>query len=390
MILGTAAYMSPEQARGRAVDKRADIWAFGCVVFEMLSGRRTFEAEDVSLTLAEVMKSDPDWSALPASVSPSLQTVLRRCLIKDPRQRIRDIGDVRLALDGAFETAPERTPAVTPVAIPTSLWKRAFPAVASAIVVASLATVAFSVSRPSESRSITRFSYPLPEGQAFQNTGRQAVAISSDGTKVLYLAGEQLLVRSLSDGEPRPVGGVHVIPDEGTSPVFSPDGRSIVFRSGADSTLKKIAVDGGAAVTICPADAPTGMSWGSEGILFGQREGIMRVSPNGGTPERLASVEADERADGPQMLPGGDAVMFTLAKGTATDRWDKARVIVQRLKSGERKTLIEGGSDARYVSTGPLLYALPGTVFGVPFDVERPEVTVGPVPIIEGVLRSGN
>ena len=143
-------------------------------------------------------------------------------------------------------------------------------------------------------------------------------------------------------------------------------------------------------MTICPADAPAGMSWGSEGILFGQREGIMRVSPNGGTPERLVSVEADERADGPQMLPGGDAVMFTLAKGTATDRWDKARVIVQRLKSGERKTLIEGGSDARYVSTGHLLYALSGTVFAVPFDVERLEVTGGPVPIIEGVLRPGN
>ena len=135
------------------------------------------------------MKSDPDWSALPAAVSPSLQTVLRRCLTKDPRQRIRDIGDVRLALDGAFETASERTPAVAPVAVPTSLWKRAFPAVASAIVVASLATMAFSVSRPSESRSITRFSYPLPEGQAFQNTGRQAVAISSDGTKVLVSGG---------------------------------------------------------------------------------------------------------------------------------------------------------------------------------------------------------
>ena len=131
------------------------------------------------------------------------------------------------------------------------------------------------------------------------------------------------------------------------------------------------------------------MSWGADGIAFvrGDGRGVLRVSPNGGTPELLISLGNDEYASDPQVLPGGQAVLFTLAKGTSSDRWDKAQVVVQSLKSGERKTLIEGGSDARYVPTGHLVYALGGTVFAVPFDLRRLQVTGGPVPIVEGVRR---
>ena len=143
-------------------------------------------------------------------------------------------------------------------------------------------------------------------------------------------------------------------------------------------------------MTICPADAPFGMSWGVDGIVFGQgsKGVIMRVSPNGGQPERLVSVKDGEIAQGPQVLPGGQAVLFTLATGTGGDRWDKAQVVVQSLKSGERKTLVNGGSDARYVPTGHLVYALGGTLFALPFDVKRLEVAGGPVPIVEGVQRT--
>ena len=390
MILGTAAYMSPEQARGRPTDRRADIWAFGCVVFEMLTGRRAFEAEDVSLTLAEVMKSEPDWSALPPAVSPALRTCLRRCLVKDPRQRIRDSGDVRLALDGAFDAAPETAAAASAVAAPPPLWRRALPAVLSAIVVGLIAGAAAWELRPLPRQVVTRFSYRLPEGQGFQNTGRQAVAISPDGTEILYVAAQRLQVRSLWESEAKSIPGVELTLGEGTNPVFSPDGRSIAFRSGADQTLKKVDVRGGAAVTICPAGAVLGISWNADDILFGESgKGIMRVSAKGGQPELLVGVKSGELAHGPQMLADGKAVLFTLASGTEAGRWDKAKIVVQTLKSGERKTLIDGGSDARYVSTGHLVYAIGGTLFAVPFDLRRLEVTGGPVPIVEGVLRAG-
>src|SRR4029077_6703517 len=157
---------------------------------------------------------------------------------------------------------------------------------------------------------------------------------------------------------------------------------------GADRTLKRIAVSGGAAVTICPADTPLGMSWGKDGIVFGQAgRGIMRVSPNGGTPELLVSVKGGELAHRPQILPDGQTVLFTHAPAFTAPDWDKAQIVVQSLRSGERKTLIEGGSDARYLPTGHLVYALGGTLFAVPFDLRRLEVTGGPVPIVEGVKR---
>jgi hypothetical protein len=163
----------------------------------------------------------------------------------------------------------------------------------------------------------------------------------------------------------------------------------VAFYAAADQTLKKIATTGGAAMTICPADAPLGVTWGPDGIVFGQRyKGIMRVSPNGGTPDVLVLVKDDEEADAPQMLPGGQHVLFTLANGTARDRWEKARIVVQSVASGERKTLIEGGTDARYVPTGHLAYAVGSSLFAVAFDLKRLEVRGSRAPMVEGVRRS--
>lgn len=194
-------------------------------------------------------------------------------------------------------------------------------------------------------------------------------------------------IRELASLEARPIAGSSF--GQPINPVFSPDGQSLAFFSNADSTLKRIAVTGGAAVTICPADNPFGMSWGADGIVFGQGpKGILRVSANGGKPEVIVSGKDDEVIHGPQMLAGGRAVLFTLANGSAPDRWEKAQVVVQSLGSGERKVVVEGGADARYLSTGHIVYALGGILLAVPFDVDALETTGGPVPIVEGVRRA--
>jgi serine/threonine-protein kinase len=238
--------------------------------------------------------------------------------------------------------------------------------------------------------AVTRFPFVLPPGQAFpQPITLRTLALSPDGAQMVYGASGRLYRRSMSEPDVHAIQGTadyQIVAD----PVFSPDGRSIAFFARSDQTLKRIAVTGGAAVTICPAGFPYGISWGEDGIVFGQgSKGIMRVSANGGTPDVLVRVKEGEEADGPQLLPGGRHVLFTLATGSSLGRWDDARVVVQSLTSGERKTLIAGGTDARYVETGHLVYAVSGVVFAVAFDVRRLEVTSGPVPVIQGVRRSG-
>lgn len=198
------------------------------------------------------------------------------------------------------------------------------------------------------------------------------------------MANSRLYLRSMSDLEARPIPGTDGV---AAQPVFFPDGRSIAFWS--PNVIKRIAVTGGAAVTICPAMPIFGMNWHDEEILFGQGSaGILRVSANGGNPETIVTIKSGEFAHGPQLLPGAGRVLFTLSSGTVPDAWDKALIVTQSLKSGERKTVVTGGSDARYVGTGHLVYAFGGVVFAVRFDPKRLTVVGGPVPIVEGVRRS--
>jgi Tol biopolymer transport system component len=237
---------------------------------------------------------------------------------------------------------------------------------------------------------VTRFAIALGAGQQFTVFNNQSLAVSPDGTRLVYVANSQLYLRSMSDLEARPIPGTQQ--PEGLqpfNPVFSPDGQSIAFYSQVERAVKKIPVSGGAAVTICPVDEirVAGMTWAAGGIVFGQVKGIMRVSANGGQPEVLVSVK-DGEVYGPQVLPGGEWLLFTLATAATADGWDKAQIVVQSLKSSERKTLVSGGSDARYLETGHLVYALGGVLFAVPFDLGRLAVTGGPVPVVEGVKRS--
>ena len=382
VILGTAAYMSPEQARGKPVDRRTDIWAFGAFLFEMLTGTKPFPGDDISQTLARVIDREPDWNALPATVSPSLATYLRRCLQKDPRQRVQAIGDVRLAMEGAFETTPTQQGAVSqPLG-----WRASMGMAAAAALLVSVITgvAVWRVTRPDPPpRPVARFSLPLPPDVSLSGTGRKVVALSSDGTRLVYSANNQLYLRAMDQIEATPVRGT----ESARSPFFSPDGEWVGFW--ADGHLKKIAIPRGAVVNLCEALNPWGARWGADDtIVFGQSgAGIMRVSADGGTPEVLIPLEGTEEVGhGPQVLPGDKAVLFTLGDG---GNWDDAQIVVHSLETGERKVLIEGGRDARYVPTGHLVYVLDGTLLAVPFDVDELEVTGGPIPMAEGVVTAG-
>jgi serine/threonine-protein kinase len=404
MILGTAAYMAPEQAKGRTVDRRADVWAFGAVLYEMLSGHRVFAGEDISDTLANVLKTEPDWNRLPAEVSPRVRLALRACLQKDPKQRLGDVQSVRLALDGAFESAVPQTAALAAAPPPRPLWKRAVPAIVAAVVAGAIVGATAWALRPSPPSSpVTRFAIALGEGQQFTVNNQQSLALSPDGTALAYVASDQLFVRLMSDRDARPIAGTQQTPTP-YGPVFSPDGRSIAFFSQLDRAIKKIAVSGGAAITICPTESAFGMAWDADGILFHDYKRIMRVSANGGQPAVLVTFKDGEVPYGPQVLPGGEWMLLTIAAAANTDAWNKAQIVVQSLKTSERKTLVSGGSAGRYLPTGlasptrpereggHLVYALGGILFAVPFDLRHLSVTGGPVPIVEGVQRgaSGN
>jgi len=238
--------------------------------------------------------------------------------------------------------------------------------------------------KPSTPAAVARFTMTVPQGQLL-SLPRQAVTISADGGRIAYAADGRIYVRSLSDIEPRAIAGV----ESAMAPVFSPDGQSVAFW--APSAVKRVALAGGPAVTICQANGnPSGIEWSQDGILFAQTgTGIMRVSPNGGTPQVVIPTRpGQELVHGPQTLPGG-FVLFTVTERRGTDFvWDQGRIVVQSLKTGERKTIVENASDGRYVATGHLVYAVAGTLLAVPFDVQNMAVTGNAVPIVEGMARA--
>jgi Tol biopolymer transport system component len=388
IILGTAAYMSPEQAKGKPADKRSDLWAFGGVLYEMLTGARAFGGEDISDTLAAVLRDEADWRALPAGTPASIRRLLRRCLEKDRRQRLADAADARLELDEAAAelTAPIPAPmASTPV--PQPVWKRATPIVVAGLIGALAAGSAVRRFTPAVARSVARFPLTLPEGQAFTNTGRQVVAISPDGNHIAYVANHRLYTRALWEAEAKPIAGTD---SNGVlNPVFSPDGQMIAFWQAADATIKRIALVGGAAVPICPATSPFGLSWTRDGILIGQVGRIVRCDASGGASETFVTALDGEVLAGPQRLPGTNAVLFTVVRreaGDVVDRSEKGKgqVVVQSLDDGRRTVVVETGTGGRYLPTGHLVYEVGGVLFAAPFDPRAPAVVTG-VPVIGGI-----
>ena len=387
VIMGTAAYMSPEQASGAPVDKRADVWSFGVVLFEMLTGQRLFSGETVSHVLASVLKTEPNWNALPPDAPLALQKLLHRCLEKDRTKRLRDIGDGRLEIDEAVSApAPEPSDVAAVHAAPEPTWRRAVPW-AAGIVLALMTGLAVWSLRPTEPRAVTRFAYDLPASHQLRATTRAVFAVSPDGRRFVYNTTEGLYLRSMDALEARLLPGTE---EQVINPVFSPDGQSLAYYV-APGQLKRLALSGGAPVVLGEVTTPPGASWEADGtILFGQPAGIMRVSATGGTPELVIPAAEGELLDAPQLLPDGDSVLFSVAAGARGlgNRWDNAQIVAQSLTSGERTVLVEGGSDARYVSTGHLVYALDDGLFAVAFNVDSLTVVGGPVSLVQGVVRA--
>ncbi len=316
VVLGTAAYMSPEQARGKAVDKRTDIWAFGCVLFEMLTGHSAFAGETLSDTIAKILEREPDWRVL-TERAPGVQRIVRRCLEKDPKQRLRDVGEARIALSRQGEETPARED--QPAAW---TWKQRAAALtaAAAVVAIALATGAWYGSRPLALSRATpiRFALPPPPGTRFGVSFETTfLALSPDGSQVALVARpadgtNRIWLRPLSAVEARPLAGT-----EGASSAFwSPDGRSLAFFTG--NQLKRIELPGGSPVSICDVPENIGLfgTWGAGGqILFASVEGaaIFSVSTSGGTPTTLVTPDRSRgqaRVHWPWFLPDGKHFVY--------------------------------------------------------------------------------
>jgi serine/threonine protein kinase len=383
MILGTAAYMSPEQARGAAVDKRADIWSFGAVLYEMLTGQRAFSGESVSDILAAVLRAEPDWSALPPDTPPRLRKLLRRCLTRDRKQRLQAIGEARIAID-----APEEERA------PKSAWWLVWPW-AVAAVLALVAVVGLRRHPQPATHPLLRLSVELgPDVVLARNDPQGGLAISPDGTRLAFRVqgsdGQiRLGTRLLDRSEVTTLPGTEGV----SSPFFSPDGQWIGFY--AAGKLKKIASVGAAPMTLC--DAPTGFlggSWGDDGNIITAMDlasGLSRIPSAGGAAApltRLSHEKDDFRHSWPQVLPGSQAVVFTAYVGSLQE----ANIEILSLQTGERKILQHGGSFGHYLpsqnGTGYLVYLHQNTLFAAPLDLSRLTLTGTPQPVVEDIRNS--
>ncbi|HXV59351.1 MAG TPA: protein kinase, partial [Vicinamibacteria bacterium] len=378
-ILGTASYMSPEQARGKTVDKRTDIWAFGCCLFEVLAGRKAFDGETVADVLSKVLQREPEWSALPPGPPRALRRLMKKCLEKDPDRRIHDIADAGLELEESLSAPP---------AAESRLQSRTLVlAIAGAALAGALAS--FLLVRPTPApRAVQRFSINLPPGDEFLVGGIEGplVAISPDGSKVVYAGvrnGEaQLFLRPVDRDVAEPIAGTR----NGRMPFFSPNGEWIGFSAGRE--LKKVAILGGAPVTLVQMEGADhrGGTWARDGRIFASIDGLLIWISEGGGPSTTMSLDegVDEPAwTWPHVLPGGKAVLFDSVRAGPRS------IVVLSLETGETRVLIEDGSFPRYTESGHLLFARERTLFVVPFDLERLSTRGAPVPVLENVGQGG-
>jgi serine/threonine-protein kinase len=422
MILGTATYMSPEQARGLAVDKRTDIWAFGCVLYEMITGRRAFEGETVTDCLAAILGRDPDWATLGSVAPPSVVELIRRCLEKDLQLRLADIGDAFGALDDGVVTGTTRGSGQR---VERKSKRRISRLAYAASIVGLLVAGAFGVRTVRQlTHTPTRVDIALPDDEFIPSTHSSEVAISNDGSLIAYgsskrmssmpnmnaasdgiadphqaddLSGsampsmamtEQLYVRAIPDGTARPLGGAL-----GSGPFFSPDGKSLGFWHAPTGSLRKVAISGGAPVKICDAvSGIAGATWGADDTIVFAWFDLFRVPASGGTPKTLLKVDEDRGERffrQPSFLPSGKAILFTVAMADSSS-YDDADIGVLSLETGKKRILVQGGTSPHYSPSGHLIYARGGTLLAVPFDPEKLEITGQPFPVVNSVFMSAN
>jgi eukaryotic-like serine/threonine-protein kinase len=391
VIVGTAAYMSPEQARGKAVDKRTDVWAFGAVLYEMLTGARAFEGSDVTEVIASVMKSTPDWSALPADTPPQVVTLITRCLEKDKPARIGDMAVARFLLSGDATIAAS-VAAVAPAAAPAPLARRAR-AMLLWIAAALAAGAIIGWLLPRRSADVQRLTHlqmdvqPADQLTPGQNTrfrpSRTAVAIAPDGRAAVF-AGirrgvAQLYLRPLDRGDATIIAGT----EGGFAPFYSPDGAWIAFV--ADNRIKKVPAAGGPAAVVCdlPAGQFWGASWADDGtVYFAGRAGIFKVPSAGGPPAQITKLDVTrlDRHLHPRALPGGRFLIYTAPPN----------IVVRPLDGGAEQILVSDAADAHYVPTGHLVYMKNGTLMAARFDANTARITGPEVALLEGVMQSVN
>jgi len=380
MILGTAAYMSPEQARGRSVDKRSDIWAFGAVLYEMIAGRQLFRGEDISETLASVIMKEPDLESIP----PKVRQVLRRCLEKDPKKRLRDISGVALLL----EQEPAAPPSASAPMHKSWLWPAVAAVAVAAAVVLGLGWYRARTATPAL-KPLVRLNVDLGPDVTFSSSSISGsnVILSADGQRLAYISRARLYTLRLDQTMPTELAGT-----EGAyGAFFSPDGRWLAFYAGAK--LKKVSVDGGAVVALSDSAVSKGGSWGEDGTIIASLAnvgGLSRISDSGGTPTPVTKLEKGEATHRwPQILPGGKAVVYTA--NSATTGYDSATIKVLSLIDGKTKTIQQGGAYGRVVKRNGhayLLYINRSTLFAVPFDLDRLELSGSPTPVLENVGAS--
>jgi serine/threonine-protein kinase len=389
VIMGTAAYMSPEQARGESVDKRADIWAFGCVLYEMLSGRRSFEGRTVSDTLASVLAREPDLDALPTDIPSAVRRLLRRCLEKEHKKRLRDIAEGLLQLEDSLSAPLEESTTPVPPAPQLQVWQRPMPAFLVALVAVALGGLAawtFLGSGTQPPLSPKRFTVVLPGSDQLPVASGTLLALSPDGQTLVYSASRngvpQLFRRPIDQFEAILMPGT----EGSTEPFFSSDGQWVGFvASGGE--LRKVNLAGGPAQTLTALAGLRGADWGADEIIvFGNPSaGVMQIPSAGGEPIPLFTLDDPRMSWYPQVLAGGDAVLFTLSLPTP----DAGELHLFMLETGEHRTLVPNAVAGRVLDTGHLVFVRSGALWAVPFDRDRLDIVGTPAPVVEGVRIEG-
>jgi serine/threonine-protein kinase len=383
IILGTAAYMSPEQAKGLPTDHRSDVFSFGCVLYEMLTRQQPFQGETVPDIMASVMAREPSLAALPPDLNPRLVVLLKRCLEKSRKQRWQAIGDVRAELE-AIATEP-RAVATIAVASARSPWRIAIPvALITAIVVGSATFFASRMlTRPAVASLPATFSVRV-EGATITSPNRAALAVSPDSSQMIVVAGRGLFIKSATEVTPRVLTGSENFVAV-NSPIIAPDGQSVAFWAISDGTIKRMPITGGSALTVCSARQPNGMTWSGDTIVYSTGTELLRVSANGGTPESIVKFKQGEFGYGPDVLPSG-AILVTMRR-TMMD-WSDAAVVAYAPGSDTGRVVIERANDARYAAPGYLFFARSGVLYAIRFDPTTLTTRGDAIPLIEGVRRA--